>query len=99
MKVRVALAEKVATYTRMLFGDSSEQSKRKTKPTPKPGQGGQNQNGGDSAGRGQRRGSRGHGRRDYSGLDTEEQVHDLPPEQRTCPVCGTAYQRFGEECL
>src|SRR5262249_26678328 len=90
-----ALAEKVATYARMLFGDSSEQAKRKNKPTPKPGRGGQKQDGDDPAGqRGQRRGSRGHGRRDYSDLDTEEQVHDLPPEQRTCPVCGTAYQRL-----
>jgi transposase len=93
-----ALAEKVATYARMLFGDSSERSKPKNKPTPGPGQGGQNQDGDDPAGqRGQRRGSRGHGRRDYSDLDTEEQVHDLLPEQRTCPTCGTAYEPFGEE--
>jgi hypothetical protein len=38
----VALAEKVATYARMLFGDSSERSGRKKSPTPGqgPGQGG-----------------------------------------------------------
>jgi transposase len=92
-----ALAEKVATYAKMLFGDSSEKSKQKSKPTPEPdkvepGQGAQRR------GRGQRQGSRGHGRRDYSDLDTEEQVHDLPPEELLCPMCGTAYQRFGEEC-
>jgi transposase len=48
--------------------------------------------------RGQRKGSRGHGRRDYSGLPTEEQVHDLPPEQRVCPRCGAGYAPWGEEC-
>jgi transposase len=91
-----ALAEKVATYARMLFGDSSE-SRRKKRPTPGQGQG-EAGRGAQRRGRGQRRGGRGHGRRDYSGLDTEEQVHDLPPERRTCPVCATAYVRFGEEC-
>jgi transposase len=97
-----ALAEKVATYARMLFGDSSEQSRQKKKPVPEPGQGeagqGEAGQGPERRGRGQRRDSQGHGRRDYSDLDTEEQVHDLPPEQRTCPMCGTAYQPFGEEC-
>ena len=92
-----ALAEKVATYARMLFGDSSEQSRQKKKPVPEPGQGEAGQ-GPERRGRGQRRDSQGHGRRDYSDLDTEEQVHDLPPEQRTCPMCGTGYQPFGEEC-
>jgi transposase len=48
--------------------------------------------------RGQRRGSRGHGRRDYSHLSTEEQVHDVPAEQRVCPRCGAGYVPFGEEC-
>jgi transposase len=88
-----ALVQKVATYARMLFGDSSEKSKRNNKPAPGPGQDGD----GPAGQRGQRRGGRGHGRRDYSDLDTEEQVHDLPPEQRTCPTCGTAYEPFGEE--
>ena len=96
-----ALAEKVATYARMLFGDSSERSKAKTKPPLDPDGDQPGQHGGGQAGRrgrGQKRGGVGHGRRDYSDLDTEEQVHDLPPERRLCPECGTAYQRFGEEC-
>jgi len=47
--------------------------------------------------RGQQRGSRGHGRRGYSHLDTEERVHDLPIEERMCGVCGAQYAPFGQE--
>ncbi|MGI9002837.1 MAG: hypothetical protein ACR2GH_14435, partial [Pseudonocardia sp.] len=48
-------------------------------------------------GRGQRRGSRGHGRRDYSHLRTREQIHDLPAGERLCPCCGAGYTPFGQE--
>jgi transposase len=92
-----ALAGQVATYARMLFGDSSERSRRKKSeeqpPVPEPDQGA----GAGRGKRGQRKGSPGHGRRDYSSLDMEEQVHDLPPGQLCCPACGTTYQRFDEE--
>ncbi|MGH8917944.1 MAG: IS66 family transposase, partial [Actinomycetes bacterium] len=47
--------------------------------------------------RGQQPGSPGHGRRDYSHLPTEEQVHDIPEPERVCPRCGAGYERFGEE--
>ena len=51
----------------------------------------------DKRGRGQRRGGRGHGRRDYSHLPGREEVHDVPEAERVCPRCGTGYVRFGEE--
>jgi transposase len=47
--------------------------------------------------RGQQPGSRGHGRRGYAHLDTEERVHDLPIEERMCGVCGAAYAPFAQE--
>jgi transposase len=44
--------------------------------------------------RGQQPGSRGHGRRRYDHLPTEERVCDLSSEQRTCPRCGRAFELF-----
>ncbi len=92
-----ALAEKVSVLARLAFGTSSEKA---AKPTPGEGE---DVPTGDPAGgperprRGQRRGSRGHGRRDYSDLPTREEVHDVPEGQRVCPCCGAGYARFGEE--
>jgi len=90
-----ALAEKVSVLARLAFGTSSEKA---AKPTP-----GEDVATGDPAGgpekprRGQRRGARGHGRRDYSHLPTREEVHDVPEGQRVCPCCGAGYAPFGEE--
>ena len=47
--------------------------------------------------RGQQPGSPGHGRRDYSGLETVEEIHDLPEDERVCPQCRSPYVPFGEE--
>ncbi|MGH3180687.1 MAG: IS66 family transposase, partial [Streptosporangiaceae bacterium] len=47
--------------------------------------------------RGQRPGSAGHGRRRHEHLEAEEQVHDLPEDQRRCPRCGRAYEPLGED--
>jgi transposase len=44
--------------------------------------------------RGQRRGSPGHGRRDYSHLPTTEEVSDLPPAERCCQRCGQPFAPF-----
>ena len=93
-----AFSEKVATLAKLAFGEKSEKSKAKEKEGPSgvaPSE--------DGAGpttrrrRGQQPGSRGHGRRDYSHLETEEEVHDVPEENRCCPECGTQYSRFSEE--
>jgi transposase len=93
------LAEQVAVLSRMLFGQSSEKSR--------PGSGGDaGQSGGvpDPAGsgvgkpaRGQQRGGRGHGRRDYSHLETEEVVHDVAEGLRCCADCGLAFEFLGAE--
>jgi transposase len=47
--------------------------------------------------RGQRPGSKGHGRRDYSHLPTREEIHDVPPGQRVCPDCGREFTALGSE--
>jgi transposase len=92
------LREKVATLAKLVFGTSSEKkSSRQKSTTPSSG---------DDAGsateeprrrRGQQPGSPGHGRRDYSGLETVEEIHDVAVEDQLCPHCGAAYVPFGEE--
>jgi len=104
-----ALAERVSVLAKLAFGTSSE--KRKTaKPGGDGADGGvgegpdgpdgvgEGQAGGEPPKRGQRKGSRGHGRRDYSHLPTREEIHDVPEAERVCPSCGTGYVRFDEEC-
>ncbi|HEX6359584.1 IS66 family transposase, partial [Actinophytocola sp.] len=101
-----ALAEKVAELTRLAFGKSSEKQSAKKPVGRVEGEGGPDgpdsaeQGGGRASGRGrgQQKGSRGHGRRDYSHLPTEEHVRDVPQAERVCPRCGAGYVPFGEEC-
>jgi transposase len=47
--------------------------------------------------RGQRRGGAGHGRRDYSHLETEERIIDLEGDERCCAGCGKAFICVGAE--
>ncbi len=99
------LTEKVSTLARLVFGTSSEKTaKRKQTPEQAPGQGdpvgdpaGGRGGGADLPRRGQRKGSRGHGRRDYSHLPTREEIHDVPEGERVCPCRGAGYVSFGEE--
>ena len=88
-----ALGEKVATLTKLVFGASSE---KKKSPAGSPA-GDTGGGGGSGRRRGQQPGSRGHGRRDYSDLETDEEIHDVPADERVCPDCGAAYVPFGEE--
>jgi transposase len=101
-----ALAEKVSVLARLAFGTSSEKAKR---APGGEGPAGGSCGGDDTAdedtagrkakrGRGQRRGSRGHARRDYSHLPGREEVHDVPEAERVCPRCGAGYAPFGQEC-
>jgi len=98
-----ALVEKVATLSRLLFGDKSEKEKKekekKAKPPADNGSGGGSGGGGDGGPRprGQQPGSPGHGRRNYSHLETMEQVYDVSEDERACSCCGAAYEPFGEE--
>lgn len=97
------LAEQVAVLSRMLFGRSSE----KTRPAlGQDGQAGESEGRGvRDAGdlgsrppkRGQRPGSVGHGRRDYSHLDTREEIRDVPADQRVCHGCGVGFEPLGSE--
>lgn len=88
-----ALSEKVATLAKLVFGASSEK-KKPAKPTTPQADGAE---GCERRRRGQQPGSAGHGRRDYSGLETVEEVHDVPADERVCPNCGADYAPFGEE--
>jgi len=95
------LSEQVAVLSRMLFGRSSE----KTRLTPdRGGEAAESDRpetrrdlDGPERKRGQRQGSKGHGRRDYSHLDTREEVHDVPAEARVCACCGLEFERLGSE--
>jgi transposase len=96
------LAEQVAVLSRMLFGRSSEKagpggSGDGGPADPAPGPAGPGP-GGPAARRGQRPGSKGHGRRDYSGLQTREEIHDVPAGQRVCAGCGQPFEVLGSEC-
>jgi transposase len=104
LDARVAeLSEQVAVLSRMLFGRSSE----KTNPVPDQGAEAGEPDRPDTRGargrdeperkRGQRPGSKGHGRRDYSHLDTREEIHDVPAGQRVCACCGLEFEFLGSE--
>ena len=47
--------------------------------------------------RGQQPGSRGHGRRDHSGLPAQVEEHELGPSATCCGKCGGAYRTAGSE--
>jgi transposase len=93
------LQETVTTLSGLLFGSSSEKRA--------PAAGGSRAGAGeDGAGghwppgarkRGQQPGARGHGRRGYAHLETEEHIIDLEEQQRCCPRCGTGYEFIGTE--
>jgi transposase len=99
------LAEQVAVLSRMLFGRSSEKAGAGADGGDAAQDGGEqvDDEGTDTDDeqahpkRGQRPGSKGHGRRDYSHLDSREQIHDVPPDQRVCPDCGMAFTALGSE--
>jgi transposase len=98
----VELAEQVAVLSRMLFGQSSEKSRPVPGSAPDSLDGDGGQAGAGVAkpakpGRGQQRGSRGHGRRDYSHLETEEVIHDVADGLRCCAECGLEFEFLGSE--
>jgi transposase len=94
-----ALKQQVVTLSRMLFGRSSEKGSGGKAAADGEEDGGRGAGGRVARGRrrGQRPGSAGHGRRRYGHLDAEEQVHDVPGDQRRCPRCGREYECFGED--
>jgi transposase len=97
-----ALAEKVSVLAKLAFGASSEKAAKPARgedeDDPAGGSPDGQAGGSPQRGRGQRRGSAGHGRRDYSHLPTREEIHDVAESERVCPRCGAGYAAFGEEC-
>lgn len=89
-----ALSEKVATLAKLVFGRSSE---RKSPASPAHEDVAPGTQDGSRRRRGQQPGSHGHRRRDYSGLETVEEIHDVGEQERVCPDCGAAYAPFGQE--
>jgi transposase len=87
------LQESVTTLSGLLFGSSSEKG---GSPARRTGREGGDRPGGAGK-RGQRPGGAGHGRRDYSHLETEERVIDVDPGQRCCAECGKAFEFIGTE--
>ena len=88
-----ALQESVTTLSGLLFGSSSEKG-----GSPSRGNGRDSGDRPADAGRrGQRPGRPGHGRRDYSHLETDERVIDVDAGQRCCAVCGKAFEFIGTE--
>ncbi len=84
-----ALTEKVTTLAKLVFGTSSEKSKPVGSSVGKDITGWKRP-------RSQQSGSAGHGRRDYSALETIEEIHDVAENERICPGCGAPYAAFGE---
>jgi len=97
-----AATEKIVTLSKLCFGTSSEKRDKNdpegaaTEASGEPTDPGRPPDRSRRR-RGQKPGSTGHGRRDYSALETEEVVHDVGEHERCCPDCGEAYEPFGEE--
>jgi transposase len=98
------LSEQVAVLSRMLFGRSSEKARagqasldEHDEDVPAAAAPSGSGAGAPRRRRGQQPGSRGHGRRDYSHLDTREIIHDVPADQRYCSCCGVEFESLGSE--
>ena len=87
------LQESVTTLSGLLFGSSSEKG---GSPLRRTGREGGDRPGGAGK-RGQRLGGPGHGRRDYSHLETEERFIEADAGQRCCAVCGLPFEFIGTE--
>jgi len=69
-----------------LFGKKSEKSARKDSNN--------NKRQASSRNKGQQPGTKGHGRTPRPDLPVIEEIHDLPPEEKCCSVCGFARPEF-----
>ena len=87
------LQESVTTLSGLLFGSSSEKGGSPSRGNGRDGGG----RPGGAGKRGQRPGGPGHGRRDYSHLETEERVIDVDAGQRCCAECGEPFEFLGTE--
>lgn len=92
-----ALSERVEVLARLAFGGGSERAVDPAVPAGSAGPQGGRPVGRQRRKRGQQPGTRGHGRRDYSGLATVEVLGEVAEADRVCAVCGRRYTRSGEE--
>jgi transposase len=86
------LQESVTTLSGLLFGSFGEGRS----PSGRNGRAGVGRPAGAGR-RGQRPSGPGHGRRDYSHLETVERVIDAEAGQRCCAECGKAFEFIGTE--
>jgi transposase len=82
------LQGEIREWKRRIFGRKSE-----TSTTAKPGSKAAGQNSSRRR-RGQQRGSKGHGRRDFDHLPTEHEECTLPADQQCCPDCGEPFEKI-----
>jgi hypothetical protein len=73
------LEAKLRLRERQLFGRKSEKGSNHPEKDASKSQG-------EKKPRGQQRGGKGHGRRDYSDLPAKPERHDLADDQRCCPA-------------
>lgn len=78
---------KLALREQQLFGRRSEADKKRDDSLE-----GENED--STRPRGAQKGQKGHGRRIHSNLPEEEEIRDLPEEQRKCPRCGKPFEEF-----
>ncbi|MDP7560382.1 MAG: IS66 family transposase, partial [Planctomycetota bacterium] len=83
------LKAKVRLREHQLFGRKAEQKKASDKKTTEKGDK-------RKRSRGQQPGNKGHGRRKQNQLPVEEQIVDLPEQEKACPRCGLPYEEFPE---
>ena len=73
------LKAKVSLRERQLFGKKSEKGNQSQSIQSKPDK--------DKKPRDLQPGSLGHGRRDHSHLPDQEEIRDLPEDEKNCPCC------------
>lgn len=78
---------KIRDLNQRLYGKKSERSKGKSAVSSTTQEGSQRR-------RGQQKGSKGHGRTQRAELPVFEEIHDLPPEEKRCSICGGARPEF-----
>jgi len=84
---KAELEAKLKLREKQLFGRKSEKRSDNSNPD-KPGE--------KKRPRGQQPDSKGHGRRDYSHLESDPEVLALPENERTCPICGMPFHEFAD---
>jgi len=82
---KAELEAKLKLREQQLFGHNSEKKSDKSKTDKHDSK---------KKKRGQQPGSQGHGRRNYSHLDSNTEILCLPENERTCPNCGLPFKEF-----